>query len=74
MTRAKPSTSDLVRGASYLSPLGRACRLSEEQGDLSRASEAVLVYDTPSGRAAHGSMADGFVLTRANWYVLRRLT
>lgn len=73
MTRVKSTTSVLVPEASYLSPTGRACRLAAEQGSLEQAQEAHLVYDTPSGRAARGSMADGFFLSRANWYLLRRL-
>lgn len=73
MTRAASSTADLVRGAVYLSPAGRACRLAQDQGSADPAVEAYLVYDTPGGRAARGSMADGFMLSRANWYLLRRL-
>jgi hypothetical protein len=73
MTRAQSSTSDLVPDATYLSPAGRACRLAPGQEPLSRAAEAYMLYDTPTGRPARGSMADGFSLTRANWYVLRRV-
>lgn len=73
MTRAKAVTSDLVAHGHYLSPLGRACRVAPEQEDLDTAAEAQLVYDTPAGRPARGGMADGFTLSRANWYMLRRL-
>lgn len=74
MRRVDAATSDLVPGAVYLSPAGRECRLAPEQPDLARRGEAVLVYDTPSGRAARGAMADAFALSRANWHVLRRLS
>lgn len=73
MTRAKAATSDLVPEASYLSPMGRACRLAVDQDKAQSPDEAYLVYDTPGGRPARGSMADGFALSRANWYMLRRL-
>lgn len=74
MTRAAPSTFQLVAGAVYLSPTGRACRLAPDQATVARPGEVYLVYDTTAGRAARGSMADGFCLSRANWPVLRRLT
>ena len=73
MTRAVASTAELVRGAVYLSPSGRACRLAAEQPAGRGAHEAYLVYDTPGGRPARGAMADGFMLKRPNWYMLRRL-
>lgn len=74
MTRAVASTFELVRGAVYLSPCGRACRLALDQGTADAETEALLVYDTPTGGQARGAMADGFLLARKNWHLLRRLT
>ena len=73
MTRVQSDACELLPGAVYLSPTGRACRLAAEQGNLHRAAWAHLVYDTAQGRPARGSMADGFTLSRANWALLRRL-
>lgn len=73
MTRASPASDELHPEGLYLSPGGRACRLAPHQSadDLKR--EAHLVYDTPGGQAGQGTLADGFVLARSNWYLLRRL-
>ncbi len=64
------SMAELSRDAVYLSPLDRRCRWVPTPEP-----NAVLhfVYDTPQGRPAKGSMADGFTLSVANVRLLRRV-
>lgn len=59
--------------AVYLSPAGRCCRLCPSEAGRPLADEAVFVYHRKDGLPGKGVMADGFVLSRANWHLLRRL-
>jgi hypothetical protein len=63
----------LERGAVYLSPSGRRCRWWPSPSDHGRRVEALILYDTPQGQPAQSPRWDGFVLSAANWYLLRRL-
>lgn len=68
-----PPLVQLDAHAVYLSPTGRRCRLLV-QGDPPRTTTfATLLYDRVDGGPAVGVFADGFVLARSNWHVLRRI-
>lgn len=62
----------LQAGVVYLSPTGRRCRLCTRQSQKPRQSEATLIYDLRSGAAPSSPFADGFALSKGNWYLLRR--
>lgn len=63
----------LEPGVVYLSPAGRRCRLFVDEAAVKpRKTEATLVNDLPDGTAPASPFAEGFVLSRINWYLLRR--
>lgn len=60
--------------AVYLSPTGRRCRVyTDDTVTRPRQSEATLIYDRRDGAPASSAFGDGFVLSRANWHLLRRV-
>ena len=70
-----PSQRELDENAIYLAPSGRRCRwVPYEEGErVWSRNTAQFAYDRPDGTPAHEKMADGFVLSRENWRLLRRL-
>lgn len=64
----------LSREAVYLSPTGRRCRWWPSLADDAWKHQAVFIYDTADGRRASSALSDGFVLSRANWKLLRRVS
>ena len=72
-TAQRVGTAPLNERAVYLSPLNRRWRLVAMVPVAADCEVAHFVYDTPNGRRAYGSMADGFSLTSANFHFLRRV-
>ena len=63
----------LHAGHVYLAPSGRRCRLCPSDSERPFQVFATLLYDRLDGRPARGIFADGFVLSRQNWHLLRRV-
>lgn len=61
----------LEHGLKYRAPSGRLCTLCPRSSGTLGADTATLLYCHPDGTPAHSSTQDGFVLARANWYLLR---
>ena len=71
---AGQSVIELDRHAVYLSPTGRRCRWWPSLADRALGDRAFFVYDLEDGRRASSALSDGFVLMKANWHLLRRVS
>lgn len=65
--------AELDPAAIYLSPAGRCCRLWPSEAGRPFDNQATFIYHRKDGRPANDVFSDGFVLSRANWHLLRRL-
>ena len=63
----------LEAAAVYMSPTGRCCRLCPSEALRPQSTWATLPYDRRDGRRPSSILADGFMLSRANWHLLRRI-
>jgi hypothetical protein len=74
MIETKGANAPLLDGAAvYLSPLGRCCRLCPTDALRPQSTWATLLYDRRDGSRPASMLADGFMLSRANWHLLRRI-
>lgn len=61
-------------GHVYIAPSGRFCTLCPDARERSREQVVTMLYHTADGRPARSQGDEGFLLSSANWHLLRRLS
>ena len=67
------SNPSLDHGVTYRAPSGRLCTLSSICTGHAHSGKALLVYSKPDGTPGPAHSLDCFVLSTANWYLLKEV-